>query len=68
MKGATDESFEDFAEGHVLAVEEPRGTEDDEELGAVGVLAVVGHGQDAAAPMADGKVLVVEAVAVDADS
>ena len=68
MKRDTDESFEDFAERHVLPIEKAWGTEGDEELRAVGVFAVVGHGDDASAPMTDGEVLVVETVAVDADS
>lgn len=56
----------DAAEDGVLAVEPGRGGEGDEELGAVGVGAGVGHAQDAGAGVPQlGGDLVGEAVAVD---
>jgi len=60
------ESLGDLAEGDVLLVQEPGGAEGEEELGAVGVLAPVGHGHDAAGGVGDDEVLVVEGGAVDA--
>jgi hypothetical protein len=68
MKGATYKSLEHLAEGHVLAVEESRGPEEHKELGPVSVFAVIGHGHNAAAGVADHEVLIVEPVPVDADS
>jgi len=60
------ESLGDLAEGDVLLVQEPGGADGEEELGAVGVLAAVGHGDDAAGGVGDDEVLVVEGGAVDA--
>ena len=50
----------------MLLVQEPGGAEGEEELGAVGVLAPVGHRDDAAGGVGDDEVLVVEGGAVDA--
>lgn len=51
----------------MLLVQEAGRTESEEELGPVGIPAVVGHGHDTAAGMADDEVLVIETAPVDAD-
>ena len=55
----------DLAEDDVLAVEMGGGSEAEEELGAVGVWAGVGHGEDTSASVSVGEVLIVELAAVD---
>jgi len=59
-------SLDDLAEDHVLAIEPAGLVEEDEELGAVCVLAVVGHGHHSGGAVAQDEVLVDELVAVDA--
>ncbi len=54
------------AEHHVLAVQPGGLVEGDEELGAVGVGAGVGHGEDVGAGVLGHEVLVLELPAVDA--
>lgn len=51
----------------MFVVQEPRWPKGDEELWTVGVFAVVGHRDDAAAAMTDDEVLVVESVSIDTD-
>jgi len=58
-------AFSDFAEDCVLAVEPRTGYEGDKELGAVGVGAGVGHGEQVGLVVAEQEVLVVELVAID---
>ena len=57
---------DDFAEDDVLGVEPARFGEQDVELWAVGVLAVVGHRHPARRAVTQDEVLVVEPVAEDA--
>jgi len=59
-------SLGDLAESDVFFVQESGGSEGEEELGSVGVLASVGHGDDAAGCVGDDEVLVVEGGAVNA--
>ena len=58
-------SFEDLTENGVSAIEPGGGREGDEELGAVGVGASVGHGEKEGLGVLQGEVLVSELVAVD---
>jgi hypothetical protein len=59
------ETLDDLAEDDVLTVE-PRGLDGaDEELGAVGAGASVGHGEDTGASVLEVEVLVLELLAVD---
>ena len=64
--GCTYESANDLAEDDMFAVEPTRLAEQDEELGAVAVLAVVGHGHPARVAVTQDELLVVEAFSVDA--
>lgn len=59
-------ALQHFAEHHVLAIQPRRLHRGDEELGAVGVLAGVGHAHPAGAVVLQLEVLVREAVSVDA--
>lgn len=59
------ESLGDLAEDGVLSIEVRSVHEGDEELGAVGVLASVGHGEEAWGVVLVDEVLVVEFHAVD---
>lgn len=59
-------AVDDLAEHHVLAVQPRRHDRGDEELGAVGVLAGVGHGQQERAVVLELEVLVGELLSVDA--
>ena len=59
-------SLDDLAENDVLSVEPTGLGKENKELGAVGVLAVVGHGYPAGATVGQDEVLIVKALSVDA--
>ena len=59
------ESLGDLAEDGVLSIEVRSVHEGDEELGAVGVLASVGHGEEAWGVVLVDEVLVVELGSID---
>mmetsp|Transcript_3679 Transcript_3679/g.6258 ORF Transcript_3679/g.6258 Transcript_3679/m.6258 type:complete len:270 (+) Transcript_3679:43-852(+) len=59
-------SLDDPSEDGVLLVEVGRGSEADEELGAVGVFAGVGHGEDSLVGVGEPDLLVLKLLAVDA--
>ena len=61
-----EQSFDDASEDHVLGVEKVAFGAGDEELTAVGVLARVGHGQQAGPGVLQAEVLVGEVGSVDA--
>lgn len=58
-------SINHFAEDDVLSVEPVTGHEGDEELGAVGVLASVGHGEEIGLGVLDLEVLICEFFSID---
>jgi len=58
-------TLDDLAEDNVLAIEPAGDDGGDEELGAVGVLAGVGHGEQARLSMRQLEVLIRELLAVD---
>lgn len=59
------EAIDDLAEDDVLSVEVREGVEGNEELAAVGVLASVGHGEEATTDVLVEEVLILELHAID---
>ena len=59
-------AFHDFPEHHVLSVQMRRGHGGNEELGSIGVLPSISHGQQAGLSVALDEVLICELISVDA--
>ena len=61
-------SFDNLSESDVFTIQPSSFVQEDEELGGVGIFAMVGHGDNAGGFVADDEVLVDEFISEDASA